>query len=175
MPDILGPSVFILWGMTAVVFAIAIRRGDGSHRRGLRRGMDIFIVNGPRVAMALLAAGFFSQILPKELVAAWLGAEAGWRAILIGCAIGPLFPGGPLVIFPVVVVLIKAGAGLPALVALLTSAGVWGVHRILAFEIPLMGTRFAANRLVASLILPPLAGFLAALLVLLAGPPAIVS
>jgi hypothetical protein len=70
------------------------------------------------------------------------------------------------------VALIKAGAGLPSVFAFLTSASVWGVHRIIMFEIPMMGPRFAANRLIASLVLPPLAGFLTIAVIRLLGAPA---
>lgn len=157
-------SLFIIWGLVAVLTVLAWRKGEGKLKLALRRGMDMFLINGPRVLVALLAAGFLSHLLPKELIAQWLGEEAGWRGIAIGCLVGPFFPGGPLVIFPVLVALLKAGAGLPAVYAFLTSASVWGVHRILMFEIPMMGSRFAANRLLSSIVLPPLAGLMTVLL-----------
>jgi hypothetical protein len=77
------------------------------------------------------------------------------------------------VIFPVTVVLLKAGAGLPAVVAFLTAASTWGLHRILVFEIPMMGARFAAIRFVSSLLLPPISGLVAAMLVRYWGMPAV--
>lgn len=162
-------SVLIIWTAVAVLAFIAWRKGDGRLRRGFLRGLQMFGVNGPRVVVALLAAGFLSYLLPKALVAQWLGDEAGWQGILIGCLVGPFFPGGPLVIFPVLVALLKAGAGLPAVFAFLTSASVWGVHRILMFEIPMMGARFAAIRLIASAALPPLAGLMTVITMRLLG------
>jgi len=164
-------SLIFIWGMVAVLAFLAWRKGDRRLQRGLQRGFEMFLVNGPRVVVALLAAGFLSYLLPKAVIADWLGAESGWQGILIGSAVGPFFPGGPLVIFPVLVALLKAGAGLPAVLAFLTSASVWGLHRILMFEIPMMGIRFAANRMIASLALPPLAGILALLIIRLLGPP----
>lgn len=164
-------SVVFIWVMVAILTFIAWRHHDGRMQRGLRRGFEMFLVNGPRVMAALLAAGFLSFLLPKALVAQWLGADSGWQGILIGSIVGPFFPGGPLVIFPVLVALLKAGAGLPAVLAFLTSASVWGVHRILMFEIPMMGLRFAGNRLLASIALPPLAGIIAYGLIVLFGPP----
>jgi hypothetical protein len=56
---------------------------------------------------------------------------------------------------------------------MLTTASTWGVHRIFMFEIPMMGGRFTALRLLSSLAIPPLAGLFAALLVQFFGPPAI--
>ncbi len=152
-------SLVLIWGLVVVLAYLAWRRGEGRLQRGLRRGIDIFLVNGPRIVVALLAAGFVAYLLPEGVIAQWLGAEAGWRGILIGCLVGPFFPGGPLVIFPVLVALLKAGAGVPAVFAFLTAASLWGVHRILMFELPMMGSRFTANRMISSLLLPPLAGF----------------
>jgi uncharacterized membrane protein YraQ (UPF0718 family) len=165
-------SLVIIWTLVAVLAVLAWRRGEGRLQRGLRRGFEMFLVNGPRVVVALLAAGFLSYFLPKDLIAEWLGHESGWQGILIGSVVGPFFPGGPLVIFPVLVALLKAGAGLPSVFAFLTSASVWGVHRIIMFEIPMMGPRFAAARMIASLALPPLSGFMAIIVIRLLGAPA---
>lgn len=165
-------SNFIIWGLVVVLSVIAWRRGEGRLKNGLRRGVEMFLVNGPRIIVALLAAGFISFLLPKALVAQWLGSGSGWQGIALGCLVGPLIPGGPLVIFPLFVALLKAGAGLPAVFACLTSASVWGIHRILMFEVPMMGTRFVANRIFATLAIPPFAGGMTVLLIRLLGEPA---
>jgi uncharacterized protein len=165
-------SVVLIWGLVAVLCVMAWRHGDGRLQRGLKRGFNIFLINGPRVLAAILAAGFLAFLLPKALIAEWLGAESGWQGIIIGCLVGPFFPGGPLVIFPVLLALLKAGAGLPAVFAFLTSASVWGVHRIIMFEIPLMGARFAAIRLISCFCLPFLAGFMAVVILQVLGAPA---
>ncbi|MDX1484241.1 MAG: hypothetical protein R3229_07155 [Alphaproteobacteria bacterium] len=172
MPGFFGPSAFILWGLVAAAFVIALRQPGARHRQGVKRGVDMLLVNGPRICVAILAAGFISELLPQDLVAAWLGADTGWRGIVIGCAVGPFFPGGPLVIMPLVLALFKAGAGVPALIALLATASTWGLHRILMFEIPMMGGRFTALRLVSSIAIPPLAGLFAAFMVAAFGAPA---
>ncbi len=173
MGSLFGPGVLILWGMVIVVFVIAFRQPGDRHRHGLRRGVDMLLVNGPRIIAALVAAGFISQILPQDIVAEWLGEGAGWQGILIAMAVGPFFPGGPLVIMPLALALLEAGAGVPALIVLLTTASTWGVHRIFMFEIPMMGSRFTALRLISSLAIPLLAGLSAVLLVEILGPPAI--
>jgi len=173
VPPMFDVSILIIWSLVGVLLVVALRKKDGSARRGLRRGVESFLINGPRVVVALLSAGFLAFLLPKELIATWLGNEAGFQGILIGCLVGPFFPGGPLVIFPVTVVLLKAGAGLPAVVAFLTAASTWGLHRILVFEIPMMGAQFAAIRFVSSLLLPPISGLVAAILVRYWGMPAV--
>ena len=161
----------IMWGLVIALSIVAWRRGEGRLKQGLRRGLEMFLVNGPRVCVALLAAGFISFLLPEKAVAQWLGSGSGWQGIAIGSLVGPFFPGGPLVIFPLFVALLKAGAGLPAVFACLTSASCWGIHRILMFEIPMMGPRFVLNRFLATLILPPLAGVLTVLVLHLLGAP----
>jgi hypothetical protein len=42
------------------------------------------------------------------------------------------------------------------------------------FEVPLMGTRFAVTRFVASALLPPLSGLFAALLIEFFGTPSLI-
>ncbi|MCH8916788.1 MAG: hypothetical protein E2O90_00390 [Alphaproteobacteria bacterium] len=172
MGAIFGPGVMIIWAMVVVAFVVAVRQPGARHRLGAMRGADMFLVNGPRICVAILAAGFISPILPQDMVAEWLGEGAGWQGIVIGCVVGPFFPGGPLIIMPLMLALLKAGAGVPALIALLTASSTWGLHRIFMFEIPMMGARFTGLRLVSSIAIPPLAGLLAALLVEVLGAPA---
>jgi hypothetical protein len=47
------------------------------------------------------------------------------------------------------------------LIAFVTAWSVFAFHRIVMYEIPIMGARFAMLRLLSSLVLPPLAGTLA--------------
>jgi uncharacterized membrane protein YraQ (UPF0718 family) len=162
-----SPTAIVLWLMVAGLVVVAFRRPEKKHRLGLRVGVNIIAANTPRIIMALLIAGFASQILPKELVAEWIGGESGIRGILIASLLGGFIPGGGIISFPVAVVLYKAGADIPQLVAFLTSWSVLGIHRVFLFEAPMLGARFAAMRLSASVLLPPLSGVIAAVLVML--------
>jgi len=49
-----------------------------------------------------------------------------------------------------------------ALISFLTAWPVFAFHRVLAYELPMMGIQFVRIRLLACLTLPPLAGLLAA-------------
>jgi uncharacterized membrane protein YraQ (UPF0718 family) len=118
-----------------------------------------------RFPVALLAAGFAAPLLPAELIATWLGHTSGWTGILIASAIGGFVPSGPVVSFPLALALAKAGVGVPQLVAFLTAWSLLSVHTMMAWELPVLGFRFAVLRFVSSLVLPPLSGFLAALMV----------
>ena len=114
-----------------------------------------------RLPLALLAAGFIAALLPQEYIIQWLGANSGFSGILIASLLGSVLPGGPMVSFPLAVVLFDAGAGPPQMVALLTAWSVLAVHRILAFELSLIGGSFVIRRTLVSLPLPLMAGFIA--------------
>jgi uncharacterized membrane protein YraQ (UPF0718 family) len=155
-------STVILWGLALVLGLMALRRGRGTVRRGLEVSLERFVAIIPRIAVALVTAGFVARLVPGEPIAALIGPESGWRGILIASLTGGFVPAGPIISFPLVVVLYKAGAGIPQLVAFLTAWSVFAFHRVLIYESTLMGWRFSAVRLTSSLVLPPLSGFLAA-------------
>jgi len=153
-----------IWLVALVLGFVAYFRGGRLHIQGLKvtwgYAVDVF----PQITMAFLIAGFFSVIVPADLVAAWLGKESGIKGILVASLVGGFIPGGPIISFPIVVVLFKAGAEIPALIAFLTAWSLFAFHRVLGYEIPLVGFRFASVRLLSSLLLPPLAGILAGVL-----------
>jgi uncharacterized membrane protein YraQ (UPF0718 family) len=141
---------------------MAVRKGPGVAQKGLENALGRLLGIIPRIGVALLLAGFVAKLTPGEPIAALIGPESGWRGILIASVTGGFVPAGPIISFPLVVVLAKAGAGIPQLVAFLTAWSVFAFHRVLIYEITLMGWRFSAVRLTSSLVLPPLAGFLTA-------------
>jgi uncharacterized membrane protein YraQ (UPF0718 family) len=152
----------IIWSITFTLGAIAFFRKDRSWQNGLCLAGKQTCATTPKMVLAFLISGFFSQIIPTALVAQWLGKDAGLKGVMIGSLLGGLTPGGPIICFPVVYVLFKTGAAVPALVSFLTAWSVFAFHRVLAYELPLMGMRFVRIRLLACLILPPLAGLMAA-------------
>jgi uncharacterized membrane protein YraQ (UPF0718 family) len=154
-----------LWLIAAALGALALSRRDGRHRAGLTFALDRFVEIFPRIILALLTAGFVSSLIPAETIAAWLGDESGLAGILLASLLGGIIPGGPVIAYPVAVLLDTAGAGLPQIVAFLTAWSVFAIHRVLLFEISLIGWRFTALRLASSLPLPVVAGLLAGLVV----------
>ena len=150
---------FILLGiMGAIFFVIAYRMPGKKHIEGLRGGWEVAMVNLPRILLALLSAGFLSHLLPHEIIAEWLGHESGIKGIAIATLLGSVMPGGPLIAFPIVVILTKAGAGMPAVVTFLTSWSVLGIQRIIGFELPMMGSKFVLNRVAIGIFLPAISG-----------------
>jgi uncharacterized membrane protein YraQ (UPF0718 family) len=118
----------------------------------------------PALCLAVLAAELLTPVIPSRAIGAWIGPESGFSGVLIASCLGAVIPGGPIVSFPIVLIFQAAGAGVPQLIALLSAWSVVAVHRVVAFEVPLMGASFAMRRLTASLVLPPLSGLIALLL-----------
>jgi uncharacterized membrane protein YraQ (UPF0718 family) len=158
-------STVVLW-LIAIGLGIALWRKKGGISDDVKRSFESFLAIMPRIAVALLLAGFVAKLVPSDTVAGLIGPNSGWQGILIGSVTGGFVPAGPIIAFPLVVVLYKAGAGVPQLIAFLTAWSVFAFHRVMIYESTLMGWRFSAVRLASSLILPPLAGVLAALLAL---------
>jgi uncharacterized protein len=154
-------ATLAIWILALVLGVMAYLRHDQCFRQGLQIARRQAFTTVPKIVLAILVSGFFAQIVPTELVAEWLGKDAGLRGIVIGSLVGGLTPGGPVICFPIVYVFLKTGAAVPALISFITAWSVFAVHRVLAYEIPLMGVRFVKIRIVSCLILPPLAGLMA--------------
>ncbi len=165
-------SVVTVWTIALGLAGFALWRRPDAHRPALATGWSMLKPLMLRLPLAILAASFLSQLLPKAAVAQLLGAQSGLPGILLAAIIGGLFPGGPMVSFPIVIAVYQAGAGTPQIVALLTAWSVYAIHRVMAFELPMLGARFVLFRLAVSLLLPVIAGILAGLLQDALGLPA---
>jgi uncharacterized membrane protein YraQ (UPF0718 family) len=86
-----------------------------------------------------------------------LGKEAGLKGIALGSFLGSVVPGGPYVVFPLLGGLYRAGAGVGTVIAFVTAWALISLSRI-PMEIPFLGTKIVALRLVLSLILPLVLG-----------------
>jgi uncharacterized membrane protein YraQ (UPF0718 family) len=154
-------GALVLWMLALVLAVSALRRSTAESRTAFTAAAERFIEIMPRIALALVTAGFLSVLVPAEPVARYIGPDSGFPGIVVASVVGGFVPGGPILSFPLVVVLYKAGAGLPQLIAFLTAWSVFAFHRVLIYELTIMGWRFSAVRLLSSLVLPPLAGLLA--------------
>lgn len=114
-----------------------------------------------RIPLAILAAVMLAPLVPAEPVSRWLGDGSGLAGLIAATLLGALMPGGPVVAFPLVIVLEQAGAAPGPLVALITAWSALAIHRVLVFEVPMLGRHLTLVRLVASLPLAPMAGLLA--------------
>jgi uncharacterized membrane protein YraQ (UPF0718 family) len=150
----------LLWGGLFFVLGRAWLRGDERVVRVFRSARKSARIFYGVVPMALIAAGFFGPMVQGDLVARWLGDAAGATGILIAMVAGWCLPVPPVIFFPLVAVLLKSGAGIPQMVALVAAWNVFAIHRTLAMELPVMGRYFVSLRLVSSLVIPPVAGLL---------------
>lgn len=158
-------SVVLLWGTAGVLGLFVLRRPGRQMDKALRYAGGQALAVLPRIPIAVIAAGFLAELLPQEIISTWIGGDSGFRGILIASAVGAFIPSGPIISFPVAIALLHLGAGVPQLVAFLTAWSVFAMHRLLMWEIPLLGAGFAAKRLTASLVLPPIAAVVAWLIV----------
>ena len=154
-------STLLLCSILAALLVWAQRQAVPPHREAVSAAWNQLRELMIRLPLALIAAGFIAQLLPQEQVIEWLGGDSGISGIIIAGLLGSILPGGPMVSFPLAVALFEAGAGDPQMVALLTGWSVLAIHRILAFELSMIGTSFVVRRLVVSLPLPVIAGLIA--------------
>lgn len=143
--------------LAAGLLIYAWRQNDGSHRRGILQGWQTLRRTLPLLLVAFAIVGYVNVLSPQELVQAWLGPESGWRGLLLAEGVGMLLPGGPYVVFPLISVLYRAGAGVGPAVTLVTS---WAALALLSvtFELPFMGWRFTAVRWGLGLLAPLVVG-----------------
>ena len=69
------------------------------------------------------------------------------------------------VAIPIAAVMIRNGAAAGPVVAYVSGWSLLALHRFIAWEIPMLGFKFAALRYAACIVLPPLAGLIARVLV----------
>ena len=151
----------IIMGVLAVVLlAVGYFRGEGEHVSGTVSGIKLFLEITPLLIFAFIMAGMIQELVPKEMVANWVGTESGFRGIIIGTLAGAITPGGPYVSMPIAAGLLRSGASIGTMVAYLTAWSVWAVARM-PMEIGLMGWKYTAIRFTCSFFLPPIAGVLA--------------
>lgn len=153
-------SFVILASVTAAIAIYANRTKPAAIGAGLRFTRAQVAALAIRLPFALVAAQCLAALLPQDTVAAWIGPASGVSGIIVAAFAGGLLPGGPMISFPLALVLAGQGAGTAQLAALITGWSVFAIHRVISYESPLMGWRFVAVRLIASSPLPVLAGVL---------------
>lgn len=151
--------ILVIAGLALLLTALALHKGVAL--QGIKESGKLIVQVGPILVPAFVLAGMASVLVPSQTVTRWLGHEAGLRGLLIGTAAGVLTPGGPFIAFPFLAVLLKGGASIGSVSAYLTAWALLGVHRVLAFEVPILGWRFVLIRCLASLGIPVLVGALA--------------
>jgi len=151
----------IIMGLLAIVLLfIGYQKGGGEHILGLKSAGNIIIELIPLLIFAFIVAGMIQVLIPAEMISKWIGAESGFRGLLIGSAMGGLAPGGPFVSMPIAAGFLRVGASVGTMVAFLTAWSLWAVTR-LPLEVGIMGWKFTLVRLACTFFFPPIAGLIA--------------
>lgn len=143
-----------------VVCGVFVLHHHGAHRAldGLSSGGQLLMATLPKMVFAFAVAGLIQVLVPADLISQWIGEGSGVRGLLIGTAAGALTPGGPFMHFPIVASLLHSGAGAGPIIAYLTAWSLLGLHRLVIWEVPLLGFEISLVRFAVSLALPPVVG-----------------
>lgn len=154
-------SLIVLLAIVLGFVAAAFRAGGLSVVvQGLGIGWNLFASVGVRLLLGFTLAGLMQAVIPAQYILKWIGHESGYAGVWIGSFAGSLMPGGPYVMFPIIGGLYQAGASVGPLMAFVTSWSVMSFNRLLVWEIPLLGAKVALVRFAASVLFPPIVGFL---------------
>ena len=151
----------IILGVIAITLLfIGYQRGGGEHVVGLKSAGTLLIQIIPLLILALVVAGMVQTLISEDMISRWIGAESGFRGILIGSAMGALAPGGPFISLPIAAGFLRMGASIGTLVAFLTGWSLLGINRI-PLEIGILGWKFTLIRLACTFFFTPIAGLIA--------------
>jgi uncharacterized membrane protein YraQ (UPF0718 family) len=164
-PRLIDGNLLFFVGLAAIsVGAVMWTKGLDRAFYAVSSGLALLLSIAPMIALGLYLGGLAKELADPEKVAPQLGEKSGWYGLLLATGLGAVTPGGPFAAFPIVYALFLAGADIGAVVAYLTGWSVLALHRVIIWELPLLGPEFAIVRLLASLPLPILAGAIARLL-----------
>ena len=157
-------STVVMIAAAGLMFAAVYWKSPESASRGLSATGSLILEITPRMIAAFTLAGLVQAVVPQELIVRWMGGGSGMKGIMIGTTLGSLTPGGPMTHFPVIASLFKMGVGVGPLVAYLSAWSLFGLQRIIMWEIPFLGVKVVALRFAVSFFFPILAGWLCDLL-----------
>ena len=81
----MGPGMVIatiVMGVLALVLTVlAYRKGGGQHVAGLKAAMGMTVQILPLLVFAFIMAGMVQVLLPREVMAKWIGTESGLELV----------------------------------------------------------------------------------------------
>jgi uncharacterized membrane protein YraQ (UPF0718 family) len=163
-PLVDGSMIFFIALAAVAMVLVYWFKGGGALANALSHSWWLLAGVAPLIALGMLLGGFARELADPKTIAPILGAQSGWFGLFLATALGAVTPGGPFAAFPIVYALFLAGADVGAVIAYLTAWSVIGVHRVVVWELPLLGVEFVIVRVITSLPLPVLAGALARIL-----------
>lgn len=156
-----GSAVFFICLAAVSVAAVAVTKGPEQALAAVGSGLWLLATIAPMIVLGLFLGGLARELADPAKVAPQLGEASGLYGLVLATGLGAVTPGGPFAAFPIVYALFLAGADIGAVVAYLTAWSVLALHRVIVWEIPLLGGEIALVRVLASLPMPILAGLIA--------------
>ena len=145
-------GTILLWG--AAFWLWRKMPGQTERRQSLKDSIELAKFTLPRITLALIGAALFAELLPADKIEGLFGNEAGLMGIILAVLIAPVTPGGAFVAFAIGAAGLRVGASEAAVMAYVTSWGLFSVTKALAYEIPLLGGGFVLRRYLISIPLP---------------------
>jgi uncharacterized membrane protein YraQ (UPF0718 family) len=156
-------STVVMMAAAVVALVVVYWKSPQAASNGLNATGALILEIIPRMVAAFTLAGLIQAVVPQETIVRWMGHGSGAKGILIGMTLGSVTPGGPMTHFPIIASLFKVGVGVGPLVSYLTAWSLFGLQRIIMWEIPFLGPKVVAVRVAVSLFFPFLAGWLSEL------------
>jgi len=151
----------IIMGVIAIVLLfIGYQKGGGEHILGLKSAGILLLQITPLLIFAFIIAGMVQFLIPHEMISQWIGAESGFRGLLIGTVMGGVAPGSPFVSLPIAAGFLRIGASVGTMVSFLTAWSLWAVTQ-LPLEVGIMGWKFTLIRIACTFFFPPVAELIA--------------
>lgn len=155
-------NALIILSLAAVILLFVAYR-QGKFLISLKEAKKLFLATLPLLLCAFVVVGFMNILIPEKALQAWLGAESGWRGIVIGPLIGALIQGGPYAFFPLFDAVFRESVTIGTAISMITA---WGMINVghLPYEFTFLGSRFVILKYAIYITVPSLAGLLADLL-----------
>ncbi|MEZ7978610.1 MAG: permease [Myxococcota bacterium] len=156
---IFDSNFWIVFGLLIALMGLAMNRGGTPLlQEGIGSGAKLFMRFGLVIFLSFMVAGLAESLMPREWISSALGEDSGWKGLMLAAAAGAITPAGPFVSMPLALGMLKAGAAPAAVITFLSAWSLLAIHRLFAWEVPILGASFAFTRWSLCLILPVLVG-----------------
>ncbi len=152
----------IIMAVLAIIFIFFTYRKGGTPLLavGFKDASNMLLQIVPLLIFSFIIAGIIPLLIPRETISRWVGVESGWRGLLIGTVVGGLLPGGPYICLPMIAGLLRVGASVGTMVAMLFGWELLAFTR-LPLEVGILGWKFTLIRFACGFFFPPIAGLIA--------------
>ena len=155
----LDTTLLILVALVGIAVAAAFWKGGWQLTiLGLTQAGQLLNTVWLRLLLGFTLGGLIQVLIPRAVIAKWLGPTSGLKGILIGSYTGTIMSGAPYIMLPIVASIYRAGAGVGPIIALLTGQGLLGLQMLIVWQIPFFGMELPLARYIVGLFIPPFAG-----------------